>query len=535
MKKTLKKLQSVFFGRSRQILVAALLSLSFLGLEAVTRAAEEKPTLLYFASPGCHKCEVTQARLEKLLKAGLKDKIDVEYLDISEVENYQELISLREAHKVDPGFAFPVLYLEGHFLDGLATAPQEEATLRTFVDSSLKNPNRLKTASERTDLAEHFRNLSPLTVVGAGLIDGINPCAFTAIVFFMSFLSLQGYEKKKIVAAGLTFITVTFLTYLLIGTGLFNSLYSMKAYRSVANLVNLIIGSVSLLLGVLSMRDAILFARTGVTGDIVLQLPKRLKMAINSVINKGFRLERGDGEHAHARRKMAVVIVSAAIVGFIVCLTETVCTGQIYLPTIVLVLNTAGDSTLAISYLVLYNVLFIAPLVLIFVCGLMGVTSEMFGKIVKKNMLAIKVLLASIFIILGLSLILIHFPVKEATAEAAEMKNKRRPIPLQQQEPERRLSWDFGKVKEGDVLKHSFEILNNTDKTVNILQMNTSCGCTSAKMSDNVIPPGKSVNIDAAFDTKGFPGEHRKFVYVQTDGEGMKLVLLELKATIEPR
>jgi len=44
------------------------------------------------------------------------------------------------------------------------------------------------------DLAEHFRSFKTLAIVVAGLIDGINPCAFTVIVFFVSFLAFQGMQ-----------------------------------------------------------------------------------------------------------------------------------------------------------------------------------------------------------------------------------------------------------------------------------------------------------------------------------------------------
>ena len=41
-------------------------------------------------------------------------------------------------------------------------------------------------ASARRRIVGRFRNLGPLTVIAAGLIDGINPCAVATIVFFVT-------------------------------------------------------------------------------------------------------------------------------------------------------------------------------------------------------------------------------------------------------------------------------------------------------------------------------------------------------------
>jgi len=41
-------------------------------------------------------------------------------------------------------------------------------------------------------------------------------------------------------------------------------------------------------------------------------------------------------------------------------------------------------------------------------------------------------------------------------------------------------SWDFGQVKQGQVLKHEFTFMNTTGKPLNIKNVSTSCGCTTS-------------------------------------------------------
>jgi len=64
-------------------------------------------------------------------------------------------------------------------------------------------------------------------------------------------------------------------------------------------------------------------------------------------------------------------------------------------------------------------------------------------------------------------------------------------------------SYEFGKVKPGDIKKHSFTIQNKGTDTLIIREIKTSCGCTVAKLADSKIPPGKSTKLDVEYNTLG--------------------------------
>lgn len=80
--------------------------------------------------------------------------------------------------------------------------------------------------------------------------------------------------------------------------------------------------------------------------------------------------------------------------------------------------------------------------------------------------------------------------------------------------------WDFGKVKEGVVLKHDFLLKNSSDKIMNIKEVHTSCGCTTSEVKNRRILPGEETEIEVKFNTKGYSGPVRQFVYVHTVTEG---------------
>lgn len=87
------------------------------------------------------------------------------------------------------------------------------------------------------------------------------------------------------------------------------------------------------------------------------------------------------------------------------------------------------------------------------------------------------------------------------------------------------LEHDFGTVKEGERVKHVYEV-QNTGKTDLVLQdVRPSCGCTTPNYEKKPIRPGKKGTIEVVFDTKGRPGKQRKSVMVVTNTEPPNTVL----------
>ncbi|MFH1441267.1 MAG: hypothetical protein ABIH18_04420 [Candidatus Omnitrophota bacterium] len=357
------------------------------------------PELCVFYSPGCHKCIEVKTKEIPRIEKNFKDRIKVVYYDTSEIENYKLLLFLREKYKAEFKIVFPVFFLSGHFFNG---ADFGKKSYKKFIIEALKGAVEGENGASKVDLVARFKKIRPLAIISAGLIDGINPCAFTVIVFFISFLALQGYKRAELVIIGLAFIFSVFLTYLLIGLGVFSFFYRMKSFALLTRVFNLSIGVFSIILGVLALYDFFKFKKTGKTEGLLLQLPQAVKKQIHSVIGMHYRKVKEE----KARPQYVVrLLASALITGFLVSLLEAVCTGQVYLPTISFVLKTSPLKLQAFSYLLLYNFMFIIPLLAVFIFALFGTTSEQFSKILKGHMLSIKILMAILFFALGIFLI----------------------------------------------------------------------------------------------------------------------------------
>jgi glutaredoxin len=385
-----------------KILPALWLSLTAAAWILTPALASDQKEAILFYSPTCHDCtEVKETCLPPLLER-YKASVKLTRRSISEMDNYEMLFKM--SRQRDPStntIKVPTLIFGDKMLVGkddiCAKAGELFATGQRPVPAHPLAPG----AAPAFDPMAHFKSFTPLAVVGAGLVDGINPCAFTVIIFFISFLALQGYRRRDLAIIGLTFSFAVFVTYLLIGVGLFNFFYVLAGYSWVRKCFNWGIGSVSLVLAFLAGRDAFNYKRTGKSDDMVLSLPQRYKDRIHSLIGKQYRTSRG----GLVKKTYLTVIVTALATGFTVSLIEAVCTGQMYLPTIVFVLKSTPLKIAAFGYLALYNLMFITPLLVILFFAVMGASSEQFGALLKKHLFGIKLAMAAMFLFLAVFLL----------------------------------------------------------------------------------------------------------------------------------
>lgn len=77
--------------------------------------------------------------------------------------------------------------------------------------------------------------------------------------------------------------------------------------------------------------------------------------------------------------------------------------------------------------------------------------------------------------------------------------------------------YDFGTVKEGSVVSHTFEFENKGNATLDISNIKTSCGCTAALVSSKQIAPGKSGTIKIDLDTKNRQGRMSRTITISSN------------------
>lgn len=397
-----KKLNNINLKKFYSILTFILLSLFFVvfvsqfsSLYVINSFAASAPSsvnypvyLAYFYEPGCHDCDKAKIVLQDI-SAKYPDNIILKSFDISLSENVELAEALGELNQMpeEERLLVPVIFLGDDYLfrsditfDNLDELIQKYLTTETIAPWEKVKEKDL-TAQER--LIARFQSFGLAAVAVSGLIDGINPCAFASIIFFISYLTLINRKGREIVWVGGMFTLSVFLTYFLIGTGALKMITSLSFLPLVRKIFVLVTASLALILGVVSLYDYLQFKKKGTTKDAKLQLPSFLKNLIHSAIRKNVKLSN--------------YILMAAVTGFIVSLLELACTGQIYLPTIMFISTIPDLKVNALFYLLFYNLMFVVPLVLVFSFTYWGTTSAQWAALTNKNFGKIKIAMALLF------------------------------------------------------------------------------------------------------------------------------------------
>ena len=379
---------------------------SFFSLFSCHLFAQTERAELYY-SPSCQHCrEITDYFLPQM-QGKYPNVFEVDLMDITLPENQARLLEMEKTY----GFQYqpPTLILSGIILTGEEQIKNQlEAVLANLAGSqnspivSPPSPSSSPAAipvpkdqKTTTALREKLSSWSLLTIITAGALDGINPCAFTTIIFFISFLGFAGYKQRQIRWIGVFFILAVFLTYLGIGFGLLRFLHTLVLFPLVSKGIIWLTAILTAFLSFFSLKDFWVYRATGQTRDWSLQLPLSIKQRIHRVIGEGYR---SSGDPQKTKRPLGKLIGTAFVTGFLVSSLESVCTGQLYVPTLVYMTKFQETTLQAWSYLLLYNSAFIFPLVLVFLLSLWGITSQQFGQLATRHLGTVKLGTAVFFL-----------------------------------------------------------------------------------------------------------------------------------------
>jgi cytochrome c-type biogenesis protein len=235
-----------------------------------------------------------------------------------------------------------------------------------------------------------FGGLTAPIVLGSGFADGFNPCAFALLVLFATYTltlvnavtadgSPSPSARRTLLGAGSLYVGAVFITYFLIGLGLF----SFLSWLGEDHLVARVAAVVALLMAVWMLKDVFLPG-----WGPSMAAPSGTHGAMNKVMQRG---------------GLAGMLLAGVLVG--ICTVP--CSGAIYL-SIITVLHASGGGPVGLALLALYNVAFIVPLLLFLfavsnrrVLGTLGRWNKRNGAVVK-SVLALGVVAMSFGLLLSM-------------------------------------------------------------------------------------------------------------------------------------
>jgi hypothetical protein len=244
-------------------------------------------------------------------------------------------------------------------------------------------------------IIERFKSFGVFAILLAGLVEGLNPCALATLVFFISYLTMIGRKRREILMVGMGFSASSFTTHLLLGFGILTFIQHVSFFPLFVSIVYMMTFALSLFLGVFSLYDYIQLKR-GKPSKMALQVPNVLKKRIHRIIRT-----RSNELEEDRPGQLTRSLLAALFIGFIVTLLQSTCTSQVYLPTLLFVMNVPSLKGSAYLYLMFYNLIYIVPLLAIFGIVYWGVTSEQLSFFLQKRASTIKLLTSLFFFALA--------------------------------------------------------------------------------------------------------------------------------------
>lgn len=175
-------------------------------------------------------------------------------------------------------------------------------------------------------------------VITSAAIDSINPCAIGVLILMVSVILGQGGTTRKLIVNGMAYIGAIFVTYLLAGLGL---VYFFAAIPIViAEYLSLAVGGLVLLAALIEIKEYFWYGK-----GFSLQIPKYFANKIH--------------EYSTTKTSLAGIMFLGAFVAAV----ELPCTGAPYLAIITIL--RIDFNLIAFGLMVLYNLIFVAPLLII--------------------------------------------------------------------------------------------------------------------------------------------------------------------------
>lgn len=280
--------------------------------------------LSYFYSSTCSHCaKVAESGI--LNNASEMENVTLNKYEISNPANREKYLEFVKKFNIEKsGIPFLAIKRGGEFSYLMGDGPIIEDTKDAIINFR---------ANKVGDINVIDKKLTLWVVVAAALIDSINPCAFGVLLFLMAVLLTMGSSKRAL-RSGLIYTFVIFLVYLAAGFGIMRAITSL----SILSKVRIAAGVIVLVGGLIELKDFFWEGK-----GFSLGIPKGAKPALEKYVHKS-------------------TLSALIVLGALVAMVELPCTGGIYLAILSLI---AESGTLGIFYLILYNFIFVFPLILI--------------------------------------------------------------------------------------------------------------------------------------------------------------------------
>ena len=221
-------------------------------------------------------------------------------------------------------------------------------------------------------------------ILALAAADAVNPCALAVLTLMLiAILTYNPKKKKNVVLAGLAFTSSVFIMYLFYGLIIIKSFQLVQTISTIRLFLYKILGFVAILLGLLNIKDSLKYKPGSFATEMPMFLRPKVKKIIDSVTSpKG-----------------------AFWVGLFVTLFLLPCTIGPYI--IAGGILSALELIKTIPFLIIYNMIFVLPMVIITYIVYFGISKvENVSGWKDKNIKKLHLVAGIIMLALGIAMVL---------------------------------------------------------------------------------------------------------------------------------
>jgi len=334
-------------------------------------------TAFYFFGDGCSHCEKVKPLITDL-QTSYPELCLTQFEIYNNAESRQRLSEMsREYGVTNPGI--PIIFIGNSTLQGDAEINdrfESEILIEKQRLASCNGTAQPVTPHKEPTYTQESLQISLPLVIFAAMVDSANPCGLSVLVFLLIPMAVAG-SRRRIQLVGGAYITAMFLFHLLVGIGLF-SVFSLSGFSRTFALIG---GLVALLLGIITIADVLRNKET-----FILSIPESQKELLGNYIR-------------------IASLPAAFVLGILAGILGFSCTGGIYIS----ILGLMGREMTVMSglpWLVLYNLVYVLPLILITLLVAYGISPERADSMRAKYKRTLRMVIGVILVTLGVVILL---------------------------------------------------------------------------------------------------------------------------------
>lgn len=354
---------------------------------------------VYFYTPSCNDCNSTQALLKTLapvysISVGGKTVNSspvIEHKNIVEKNSLSQLENLFDYYHVPKDKReVPVMFYSKGYISGYKD-------IKKNMEKIIKEGQALNFDYSLINSKRDIDGLKPENIPGifvTGLINGLNPCSISMLFLLLSLVISKKYSILKI---GFSYIFGKMVAYFSFGIATYSiiTIIDSPAFRNLQYGISLFMVIISLILALMNFRDAY-WARKESYNNVKMQLPGSLRKHNHRIIS--YFAEKADSGWA---------VILIFVLGVIISMGEFLCTGQIYVATIVyLAQNTSHLTSMTVISFVSYVIAVSAPLIMLVILIYRTKRLLSISEFVRRHLPIIKIIFGLTFLVFGVIFLL---------------------------------------------------------------------------------------------------------------------------------